>query len=349
MKTFSVNGGAKVGPTIRDVAREAGVSITTVSRVLNQYADVNPKTRSKVLKVVEQLGYRPNNVARSLVMNRTKTVALVVSELSRWRNGHHFMFDVLCGIHDRAQELGYDLVLFSTSPSAQQQTSYMDFVKQRRVDGVVMMGIRLDDPYTREVVEASVPSVLVDVPLTSATCSYVMTDNVGGARMAVEHLIEQGHRQIGFVNGHAQAAVSQERLRGYQEAMERSGIGYRPEWVFFSNFQLEGGAEGARTLLQEHPDLTAIFFASDLMALGAIKSLQEQGVQVPDQISVVGFDDIQIASLMHPALTTVRQNRYEMGSTASETLIRMLENGDTGRGIVLPPELVVRDTTRRLG
>ncbi|SEN31404.1 LacI family DNA-binding transcriptional regulator [Lihuaxuella thermophila] len=334
-----------MGVTIRDVAKAAGVSITTVSRVLNQYTDVNPKTRQKVLKVIEQMGYQPNSVARSLVKNRTQTVGLVVSDLSKYRSGHHFMFDVLCGINDRAQELGYDLVLFSTTPTAQKKTTYMDFVKQRRVDGVVMMGIRLDDPYTHEVVEASIPSVLIDVPLTSKTCSYVMTDNVKGAKMAVEHLINLGHRQIGFVNGHDQAAVSKERLTGYIQALEGAGLSYHPDYVYYGNFEQEDGAQGVRCLKQRHPEISAVFFASDLMAIGGIKYIQSSGGQVPRDLSIVGFDDISLASLMQPALTTIRQMRYEMGRAAVETLLRMLENGETGRGMILPPELVLRETT----
>ena len=336
-----------MGPTIKDVAREAGVSITTVSRVLNQYADVNPKTRAKVLKVIEKLGYTPNTVARSLVMNRTKTLGLVVSELTRSRNAYHFMFDVLCGINDRTQELGYDLVLYSTSPMAQKRTPYMDFVRQRRVDGVVMMGIRLDDPYTHEVVESSVPSVLVDVPLVSQTCSYVTTDNIAGARLAVEHLLELGHTRIGFVNGHAQAAVSQERLRGYEMALNQAGIPFDPELVYTGDFEPEDGASGIKQLQAKFPDLTAVFFASDLMAIGGLRYLQAQGTPAPHALSIVGFDDIELSSLVQPLLTTVRQARYEMGRTAVETLVRMLEGQETGRGIVLSPELVVRETTMR--
>ncbi|MFC4769343.1 LacI family DNA-binding transcriptional regulator [Effusibacillus consociatus] len=335
-----------LGPTIRDVAKAAGVSITTVSRVLNQYTDVNPKTRQKVLKVVEKMGYQPNSVARSLVMNRTQTVGLVVSDLTKSRSGHHFLFDVLCGINDRAQEMGYDLVLFSTSPTAQKKTTYMDFVRQRRVDGVVMMGIRLDDPYTHEVVEASIPSVLIDVPLTSKTCSYVASDNVAGARIAVEHLLSQGHRHIGFVNGHQQAAVAQERLAGYTQALAGAGVKFISDYVYYGNFEQEDGAQGVQSLKKKHPEISAVFFASDLMAIGAIKYIQSEGGQVPKDLSIVGFDDIALASLMQPALTTVRQMRYEMGKSAVDTLIRMLENGETGRGVVLPPELIVRETTQ---
>lgn len=299
-----------------------------------------------MLKIVDELGYKPNSVARSLVKNRTQTIGLLVSELTKARSGHHFMFDVLCGINDRAQELGYDVILFSTSPTAQTKTTYMDFVRQRRVDGVIMMGIRLDDPYTQEVVEATIPSVLIDVPLTSKTCSYVSTDNLAGARAAVEHLIGLGHRHIGFVNGHRQAAVSRERLAGYQQALETANLSFRPEYVYYGNFEMEDGTRGTEELTKRHPEMTAIFYASDLMALGGIKYIQSIGGQVPDDLSVIGFDDIALASLVQPTLSTIRQTRYEMGKTAVEVLLRMLEKGELGRGVILPPELIVRDTTK---
>lgn len=334
-----------MAPTIKDVAKAAGVSITTVSRVLNQYTDVNAKTRTKVLKVVEKLGYKPNAVARSLVMNRTRTIGLLVAELSRTRNAHHFMYDVICGVNDRAQELDYDLVLFSTSRTEQKRLTYMDYVNKRRVDGVLMIGMRLDNPYTREVIDASVPSVLIDLPLTGETCSYVMTDNVAGARMAVEHLLSLGHSKIGFVNGHPQAAVSIDRLRGYQDALQAAGIEYDSSRVYYGDFKSEDGVAGTDHLLQAHPELTAIFYASDLMAIGAIKMLQGQGKSIPDDLSIVGFDDIDLSTLIEPQLTTIRQNRYEMGRVAADTVIRMLGGEDKGRGIVLSPELVVRGTT----
>jgi len=334
-----------LAPTIKDVAKAAGVSITTVSRVLNQYTDVNAKTRTKVLKIVEKLGYRPNAVARSLVMNRTRTIGLLVAELSRTRTAHHFMYDVICGVNDRAQELDYDLILFSTTPTEKRQLSYMDYVNKRKVEGMLMTGMRLDNVYAREVIDASVPSVLIDLPLTGDTCSYVMTDNVAGARMATEHLLSLGHRKIGFVNGHPQSAVSVDRLRGYQDALQAAGIEYDASRVYYGDFKSEDGALGTEQLLQAHPDLTAIFYASDLMAIGAINFLQAQRKSVPGDLSIVGFDDIELSTLVQPQLTTIRQNRYEMGRVAADTVIRMLDGEDRGRGVVLSPELIVRGTT----
>lgn len=337
-----------MGPTIRDVAKAAGVSVTTVSRVLNRYADVSAKTRQKVLRVIEELGYQPNAVARGLVKKRTRTIGLVVSDLTKSRSGHHFMFDVLIGVNDRAQAYGYDVILFSTSPTAQEKTSYLDFVRQRRVDGVIVMGIRLNDPYTEEIVRSSIPSVLIDVMRTSKTCSYVTTDNIAGARMATEYLLRLGHRHIGMVNGHRQADVSLQRLAGYQQALRDAGLPYRESYVYDGAFEQADGAKGTAELLSRHPEITAIFFASDLMAIGGMHQVESEGKSVPEDLSIVGFDDIDLATLVRPPLTTIRQHRYEMGETAVDTLVRMLDEGDVGRGIVLAPELIVRESARPL-
>lgn len=331
--------------TIRDVAKAAGVSITTVSRALNGYSDVGEKTRRKVSLVAQELNYRPSAVARSLVMNRTKTIGLLVSELTRDRVGHYFMFQVMYGMHDRLAELGYDLILVSTTTSRQRLVSYLDFCMERRLDGVIVMGIRLDDPYIQEVVDSPLPSVVIDLPLLSERCGYVTTDNVHGAKLAIRHLAGRGHRKIGFVNGYSQAAVSRERKRGYEEGLLQAGLGYDDTLVYESDFTLQGGAEGLRHLVHCHPDLTAVFFASDLMAIGGLQHAREAGIRVPEEMAIVGYDDIELAEFSTPRLTTIRQKRLEMGTRAAEMVVGMMKDNSVPQGVLLAPELVVRDTT----
>ncbi|MCL6548611.1 MAG: LacI family transcriptional regulator [Alicyclobacillus sp.] len=331
--------------TIRDVAKAAGVSITTVSRALNGYPDVGAETRRKILRIAEELNYRPNAVARSLVMKRTQTIGLLVSGFMTNRMGHHFMFEVLRGLHDRLMELGYDMILASTSSARQRVVSYLDFCTERRLAGVVVMGMRLDDPYMHEVVEAPLPSVGIDLPLLSHHCGYVMSDNVYGAKLAVRHLVERGHRRIGFVNGYREAAVSRDRLRGFQEALEACGVEADPDDVWEADFTMEGGAAGLQGLLGRRPDLTAVFFASDLMAIGGLRYAAARGIRVPEQLAIVGYDDIDLVEFTNPPMTTVHQPRYEMGAAAADSLIGMLERGERPQGRVLVPELVVRGTT----
>jgi len=331
--------------TIRDVAKAAGVSITTVSRALNGYSDVGEKTRRKVSLVAQELNYRPSAVARSLVMNRTKTIGLLVSELTRDRVGHYFMFQVMYGMHDRLAELGYDLILVSTTTSRQRLVSYLDFCMERRLDGVIVMGIRLDDPYIQEVVDSPLPSVVIDLPLLSERCGYVTTDNVHGAKLAIRHLAGRGHRKIGFVNGYSQAAVSRERKRGYEEGLLQAGLGYDDTLVYEADFTLRGGAEGLRHLVHCQPDLTAVFFASDLMAIGGLQHARESGIRVPEEMAIVGYDDIELAEFSTPRLTTIRQKRLEMGTRAAEMVVGMMKDNSVPQGVLLAPELVVRDTT----
>jgi len=331
--------------TIRDVAKAAGVSITTVSRALNGYTDVSLETRRKVQQVAGRLNYRPSQVARSLVMKRTRTIGLLISDFNRQPGGQHFLFDVLAGIHDRLAVVGYDMTLVSTTTAQQRLISYLDFCTERRFDGVIVMGIRLDDPYVHEVVEATLPSVVVDLPLISKSCAYVMTDNVNGARFAVRHLLDTHHQLIGFVNGHAQAAVSQDRRRGYEDAIRMANIPFDESLVYDSDFTLDGGARGLQVLKQRHPGMTAIFFASDLMAIGALRYASANGIQVPKDLAIVGFDNIDLTQFVTPAVSTVAQPRYEMGTAAVDLLIGMLDGNKPAEGRMLSPELIIRSTS----
>jgi len=332
--------------TIKDVARLAGVSVTTVSRALNGHDDVNPETRRRIQEVAEQLGYSPNIAARTLVSKRSRTLGLLLSALTRNSVKDNIVFEMLCGMNDRAAELEYDLVLFNTTPQKQRQKSYKALCKERGVDGVIMMGMRLDDPYLEEMLHASIPCVLIDIPIErKKTIGYVMTDNVQGALEAVTHLIGLGHRHIGMINGHAQAAVSIQRLDGYKQALERHGIPFDERYVEDGAFREDGGKDAAFRLLTAHPELTAIFCASDLMALGAVQAIRALGKRVPEDISIIGFDNIVAAQYCTPALTTVNQDKYQMGYLAAAILIDMLEGRQVQRYRTMPAELIVRAST----
>jgi len=332
--------------TIKDVARQAGVSVTTVSRALNGHDDVNPETRRRIQEVADQLGYSPNIAARTLVSKRSRTLGLLLSALTRNSVKDNIVFEMLCGMNDRAAELEYDLVLFNTTPQKQRQKSYKALCKERGVDGVIMMGMRLDDPYLEEMLHASIPCVLIDIPIErKKNIGYVMTDNVQGAMEAVTHLIERGHRHIGMINGHAQAAVSIQRLDGYRQALGRHGIPFADRYVEDGGFSEDGGKDAAYRLLTSCPELTAIFCASDLMALGALQAIRALGKRVPEDISIIGFDNIVAAQYCTPALTTVNQDKYQMGYIAAATLIDMLEGRQVPRYRKMPAELIVRAST----
>ena len=331
--------------TIKDIAKKVGVSVTTVSRALNGYSDVNQKTRNKIIEAAKELNYTPNAVARTLVTKKSKTIGLIVSELNRSSSKDNFTFEVLCGINAYTAEADYDMVLFSTDPNKQKNKSYSQLCMERGVDGAILQGIRTDDPYLIEVLESDIPCVLIDIPIQTQSVGYVTTDNSLGAKNAVEHLIELGHRQIGMVNGHEQAFVSKERLKGYKMALSENGFPFDETMVVNGQFFEKDAEEAAYKLLIEHPQLTALFCSSDLMAFGAIKAAQRLNLSVPRDLSVVGYDDIILASYVSPRLTTVAQDKYLMGYKAAEMLISMLNDDKNGHTCILPTELKKRDTT----
>ncbi|MGV4967897.1 LacI family DNA-binding transcriptional regulator [Priestia aryabhattai] len=331
--------------TIKDIARVAGVSVTTVSRALNGYSDVNEKTRQKIAAVARELNYSPNTLARGLVMQKSKTIGLLVSGISRESVKDNFTFEVLCGVNERASTLGYDLILFNTNTMMQREKTYTQLCRERRVDGAIIQGIKKEDPYLKEVVESDIPCVLVDIPVHSNSVGYVTTDNALGAKKAVEHLASLGHKHIGMINGHEDAFVSQERLNGYREALKECGLSFRSEWVVSGNFEEKKAEKAASELINKYKEVTAIFCASDLMALGALKACKELGLHVPKEMSIVGYDNIVLASYSSPNLTTVGQEVYQIGYEAADLLIEMLEGKETNMKRYLDTKLIIREST----
>ena len=334
--------------TIKDIAKTAGVSVTTVSRALNGYSDVSEKTRQKILRIAEELNYSPNTLARSLVMNKSKTIGLLVSGLDQANVKDNFTFQVLSGVNRYISKTDYDLILFSTTSTKQREKTYSQLCRERKVDGVIMQGIRTDDPYLQEVVESDIPCVLIDIPITSNTVGYITTDNIKGAKIAVQHLIELGHTNIALMNGYEYAFVSQLRLEGYLEAMQEANLPVNAEWIVDGQFQEEIAEQEAIKLLIKHPQITAIFCASDLMALGVIKGAKQLGRRVPEDLSIVGFDDIILASYSTPPLTTIAQNVFQMGYEAAKMLVNMLDGETKPKVVTLETDLVVRESTARV-
>lgn len=333
--------------TIKDISKAAGVSVTTVSRALNGYSDVSESTRQKVMRVAKELNYVPNTLARSLVMNKSQTIGLLVSGFTKSSIKDNFMVEVMAGINDFAAETNYDLVLFSTDSTKQREKTYSQLCKERRVDGVIIQGIKIDDPYLLEVVESDIPCVLIDIPIESDTVGYVTTDNILGAKKAVQHLIELGHRNIAMVNGHDQAFVSKRRLEGYIESLKDSNLQIRNDWIVNGKFDEEEAEKATEELLINNPVITAVFCASDLMALGVIKAARNLGIRVPEDLSVVGYDDILLASYSTPSLTTIAQDKFRMGYEAGRLLVQMLEGENHSHIVTLETNLKIRDSSIR--
>lgn len=330
--------------TIKDIAREAGVSVTTVSRALNGYSDVNEKTRNRIKEIANELNYSPNALARSLVTNKTKTIGLLVSGMKKESIKDNFTYEILCGINDMSAEIGYDLIFFSTNSTMQKEKSYAQLCRERKVDGVIIQGIKTDDPYLQEVIDSEIPCVLIDIPIESNSVGYVTTDNELGAKNITEYLIDLGHKNIALINGHNRAFVSQQRFAGYRKALNEANIALQWEYVIDGAFDEEVAYDAALKLLNEHSEITAIVCASDLMALGVMKAAKKLGLSIPSDLTVTGYDDIILASYVSPTLTTVAQDKYLMGQKATRLLAELLEGHTNERKVIVETEIKKRES-----
>jgi LacI family transcriptional regulator len=334
---------------IRELARISGVSAATVSRALNDRAEVSPRTRARILELATELGYMPSQPARTLVRKRSDTIGLI------WDTGydrdgrrHPFLQDLLVGLKRPLSDAGHHMMLLATAESDAGVDAYLRATRQHSLDGIVLMGVDEGHPAITALVEAGVACVAVDLPLHGPRATYVSSDNRTGAATAVAHLHAMGRRRIAMVTGPLNLMPASERLAGYRYQSARLGLPYRPEYVQNGDFFLASGYEATRRLLAlpEPPD--AVFAAGDEMAIGAMHAIFDAGLSVPADIAVVGFDDIESASLVRPGLTTIAQNPRAICVSAVDALLAII--GDTGdhdpqavpQPRILPTELVIR-------
>lgn len=322
--------------TIRDVARLAGVSPATVSRVLSGSGHpVREATRRRVLEAAERLAYYPNHLARSLLRRQTGVVGLLVPDVSNPYYGA-----ILRGVEDVAHQHGLTVMLCNTDRDPAKQRRYLRTLLEYRVDGVVVAGGTVT-PEDLRMVDRRVPLVAVGRHPADVPC--VRVDNVKAGRQACRHLLELGHRQVGCLAGPPASLTSRDRVQGYREALRQAGVQPREEWVVWSEFTAQGGYRAARELLSRCR-VTAVVAGNDQMALGAVRALWELGLRVPRDVSVVGFDDTAVAAVSVPALTTVAVPTYELGRRTLELLLG-LRTGRCPRPLVLSTELRVREST----
>jgi LacI family transcriptional regulator len=333
--------------SIREIAKRAGVSVSTVSRALNNYGDVSPQTREKILRIAKELNYFPNAVARSLVQKKTNTIGIFFGNKVNSGFDHPFFLDVISAVREEVGNAGYDLLIFTNKNK--ELATYTTLCRERSVDGVVLLLTGEGKRKTAQLVElqnSRIPCIAIDIPLEGETCTYVESDNYGGAREAVQHLINLGHRVIAFIGGDEISKTSYDRMRGYQDVLMESRIGVDPSLIRLGYFSREKAMEAARDLMMSRPEITAFFAVSDEMAMGVIDAVTELGYLVPNDVSVVGFDDIKEAKYSKPPLTTVRQDKYGLGSIAAKTLLQIIENPNMKvTPTVLPCNLIIREST----
>lgn len=332
--------------TIRELAKLAGVSVATVSRVLNGYPDVSEETKQRVLALVKELNYRPSAAARSLATSRSHVIGVFF--LQDHINAmvlHPFFQEVMVGFKRAVGTAGFDLLFFTNQKPGIEKFSYAQRCHHHRVDGVVLMGVARHDPALIELAASNIPCMAIDVDVVGKRAGYVISDNRGGARQAMTHLVGLGHKRIALINGFPTALAGYDRFIGYREILEEAGLSYRADYVRDGEFTWEHGYSAMQALLDLAEPPTAVFAAADQIALGAIKAVHERGRRVPEDIALVGFDDIGVAAQVHPALTTVRQDKEELGRVAGEALVRLIENpGSTAPILTLPTELMIRES-----
>lgn len=334
-------------PTIYDIAKKSGFSITTVSKVINNYPDVSQKTRKKILQTIEELDYHPSSNARSLMTKKYWTIGVVyIEELN---NGiqHPFFSAVIESFRKEMEDAGYDLLLISKKIE-QRKTSYIERFKQRGVDGVIVVSpIRLTND-VQEIVNHDIPSVFID--LYHSKVSTVNSDNVDGSIQVVKYLHSLGHRKIAHIAGGDQTFAGKAREQGFIQGMKELGLEVRNDYIENGGlFDVSGGYEAMKKLLALKDLPTAVYAAGDMMAIGAMRAIQEAGLRVPDDISIVGFDDIELAQYVTPSLTTIKQDAQTIGQQAADLLLKQIDNKKKiPLGVMVPVSLVERGSVIKL-
>jgi LacI family transcriptional regulator len=329
--------------TLEEIGKLAGVSRSTVSRVINDYPGVRDQVRERVWDVIRETGYQPHAAARSLVTRRTRIVGIIIPEAMTTLFIDPFFSHLLCGITRTCNSERYYVMLSLFNDPAGPEATYRRVVRSGHLDGVIVASTHVDDPLFPRLLEDGVPFVMAGRHPDERVHS-VDVDNVRGARMAVEHLIRLGHTRIATITGPLRMAHGKDRLAGYRQALEAHGFPVEESLITEGDYTEPSGWIGVQRLLPASP--TAIFAASDVMAVGALKALREAGLRVPGDVALIGFDDVPIAAAVEPALTTVHQPIERLGSMAADLLLSLLEHPPDedapAHRIVVPVRLVVR-------
>jgi LacI family transcriptional regulator len=332
--------------TIRDVAKKAEVSIATVSRVMNGNRPVHPDIRERVLKVLEELDYRPNFLARGLRQNNTSMVGLLLPD-----NSNPFYAEVARAIEDAGYAAGYSVILCNWDLAEEKLKAYLDVLISHKVDGVILINFDMEDILAKAVLERiltkNIPVVLANTEIPMSTVDQVMVDSYRGGYLAGDYLLRLNHRRIGCIN--LCSSYETARIVGFRQALREAGIELTAEDLAFGNGRYDSGHKAMQELYQRRPDLTAVFAFNDLMALGAMNALLTQGKHVPEDLSIIGYDDIFYASAFEPALTTIAQPITAIGQECIARLLERVQQPDKQPSqVTLPVELIERASCRSL-
>ncbi|MGP7733158.1 substrate-binding domain-containing protein [Oceanimonas smirnovii] len=330
--------------TIKDVAKRAQVSTSTVSHVLNKTRFVSTEITQRVQQAIHELHYTPSALARSLKVNHTRTLGMLVTSST-----NPFFAEVVQGVEQRCYELGYSLVLCNTGGDVSRLQAGLDMLQQKRVDGIIVMCTQASPDESAFEHRAGMPMVMADWGPAQLNADLIKDSGHEGGRLATEHLLALGHRHIGCITGPSGQRASDERLAGFYAAMAAAGLAVNPDWVQQGGFELEGGEQAMGRILQQANRPSAIFACNDMMAAGALRALADAGIRVPEHMSVIGYDNIELAGFLVPRLSSIEQPKAALGALAVDTLLERIHHPEVPRRVLpLAPALVARESTARL-
>ncbi|MBW5445558.1 LacI family DNA-binding transcriptional regulator [Cohnella sp. CFH 77786] len=328
---------------IKQVAERAGVSIATVSHVINHTRFVSESTKNKVHRAMEELDYQPNSLARSLRNQKTKTIGLIVPILPSDTSNFFFM-TIAQGIQKALKRHGYQVLMSNNSTEElEEEKEQIRLFNSKQIDGLIIASIADEVSYLKDTVRSHYPVVFIDRKPIGYNGDFVLADGFGGSLQAVQTLIERGHRRIGFITGGLGISTSNERLNGYRQALAEHGIAFDPSLVKVAHSNYESGYESAKELLAQN-EITALFVANNVLTMGAVGYLQERQIRIPEELAVIGFDDYDWTKITTPPLTVIRQPSFEIGEKAAEVMLKRIENPDQAdfHEYRLPTMLVMR-------
>jgi LacI family transcriptional regulator len=330
--------------TIKDVAARAEVSVATVSRILNDLGGYSEETKVRVLEVIKELGYQRNAIARGLVTKSTNTIGVLIPIVSAY-----FYAEILNGIEDRANKHGYGIFLCNTGVNGIRAESYIKMLGERQVDAIIIISLAMNEEYYNLLNSLRIPYILVSTLSYKYKIPYIKVDDQQAAYTATQYLIEKGHKKIALISGDKDDKIAgRPRVNGYLNALQDYDLEVNEDIIKYGDFAYNSGISCMEELLKEKDKFTAVFATSDEMAAAALSVIHKNKINVPEEISVIGYDNTLIAQMSTPPLTTIAQPLHEMGEKAMERILEMLETGESGDNIILPHKIIERDTVKLL-
>lgn len=338
--TLTEIGGSMKYITLKMVAERAGVSVNTASRAINNKSDINEETKKKVLKIAQELGYVRNATAVALRTRKTRTIGVVIAD-----NRNPFYAEVLNGMEEAAREKNYHIILANTQRDYKKEEEAINLLLAKRVDGLLITPVQDRDDDIKNLINANIPFVVVGRDFENIEVDAVYNDEVKGGFLATEYLIKKGHKRIALINGFLHKSPAKGRLEGYKKALNKYRISLDESLISVGDINIEDGYERTKQMLEKDLNFTAIFVYNDMMAFGAMQAIKKKGLRIPEDIGLVGYDDIPFSSLISPSLTTIRLKKQDLGSESVELLLsRINDRRKKPKKVILDVELIVRET-----